>query len=89
MSSPRLPSHPGSVAHSFDVRDRPSIFLLSPDMIVPDSPKHNHEEDRSGPVEVLGIGVREDGEEHENEQRGLEREGTEVSRKQKSASERA
>jgi hypothetical protein len=58
-------------------------------MVVPDRPNHNHEEDRSGPIEVFGIGVRRNGEEHEDEQRGLEREGSEVSKKQKSASERA
>jgi hypothetical protein len=47
-------------------------------MVIPDSPKHNHEEDRGCPVEVLGIGVRSNGEEHEDKQRSLEREGAEM-----------
>jgi hypothetical protein len=62
----------------FDVCDRPSIVFLTPYSIIPDSPKHNHEEDQGGPIEVLGIGIRCDGEEHEDEQWGLEREGAEV-----------
>jgi hypothetical protein len=49
-------------------------------MIIPDSPKHNHEKDQDGPVEVGGIGAGRNGEEHEDEQRGLEREGAVIRR---------
>lgn len=81
-----LASGRGSKVLPFNVSDRPSIVFLAPYPIIPDSPKHDHEEDQGGPIEVLSIGVGRDGEEHENEQRGLEREGAEVgSRSQSSA----
>jgi hypothetical protein len=83
------PASPASVPKSqlqpLNVRDRPSILCLAPYLVVPNSPNQNHEEDQNGPIEILGVGVGCDGEEHEDEQRSLERKGTEVSRKQKSA----
>jgi hypothetical protein len=51
-------------------------------VIIPNSPKHNHEKDQDGPIEVGSIGARGDWEEHEDEQRGLERKGSEVRGKQ-------
>jgi hypothetical protein len=68
-------SIPGSNVQSSNRGDRPSIFLLTPGMIIYNSPKHNHEKDKDGPIEVRGIGVGCNREEHEDEQRGLEREG--------------
>jgi hypothetical protein len=47
-------------------------------MIIPNSPKQNHEEDQGGPIEVLGIGVGRDREEHEDEHRGFEKKGAEA-----------
>jgi hypothetical protein len=68
---PRL-SHPqflsaGSNVQSPNRRDRPSVFLLTPGMIISDSPKDNHEKDQDGPIEVRGIWVGCNGEEHEDE----------------------
>jgi hypothetical protein len=60
------------------VRDRPIIFLLSPYIIIPNSPKQDHKEDQGGPIEVLGIGFGSDGEEHKDEQHGFERKSAEV-----------
>jgi hypothetical protein len=78
-------SVPKSQLQPLNVRDRPSILCLAPHLVVPNSPNQNHGEDQDGPIEILGVGVGRDGEEHEDEQRSLERKGTEVSRKQKSA----
>jgi hypothetical protein len=47
-------------------------------MIIPDSPQHNHDKDQDGPIEVRGIGIGSDREEHEDKQRSLEREGSEL-----------
>jgi hypothetical protein len=77
--TPQLLSAASNVQSS-NRRDRSSIFLLAPGMIIPDSPKHNHEKDQDGPVEVGGIGAGRNGEEHEDEQRGLEREGAVIRR---------
>ena len=84
MTTP-LPSPsfiPRSNVQSPNRRDRPSVLLLTPGVIIPNSPKHNHEKDQDGPIEVGSIGARGDGEEHEDEQRGLERKGSEVRGKQ-------
>lgn len=67
-----------------NIRDRSSVVLLAPHMVVPDSPNDSHDKDKSGPVEVRGIGIGCDGEEHEDEEHGFESEGTgEKSRSQR------
>jgi hypothetical protein len=60
--------------------NRPCVFRLAPYLVIPNSPEHNHKEDQDSPVEVFGIGVWRNGEEHEDEQRGLEGEGSELGR---------
>jgi hypothetical protein len=71
-------SVPKSSALFLNESDRPSIFRLAPYLVIPNSPNHNNEEDQDGPIEVLGIGVGSHREEHEDEQWGLESEGSEL-----------
>lgn len=58
-----------------DICDGPSVVLLSPNVIVCDSPNHSHNKDERGPVEVGCIGLGCNREEHEDEEYGFEAKG--------------
>jgi hypothetical protein len=82
VSTTTPPAFPTSIPRSNILfpngSNRPCVFRLAPYLVIPNSPEHNHKEDQDGPIEVLGIGVWRNGEEHEDEQRGLEGEGSEL-----------